>query len=45
LSAAELKDAAGKPDAGERGYRDSGPPAFVLQGTVAQPLVIGRPAG
>jgi hypothetical protein len=37
-----MKEAARQPDANERGYRDSGPPSFVLQGTFEQPLVIGR---
>lgn len=38
-----MKEAPRQPDDGERGYRDSGPPSFVLQGTVERPLVIGRP--
>ena len=38
-----MKEAPAVPDTGERGYRDSGQPTFVLQGTVEQPLAIGRP--
>jgi hypothetical protein len=38
-----MKEASRQSDASERGYRDAGPPSFVLQGTVSQPLVIGRP--
>jgi hypothetical protein len=38
-----MKESLRQPDIGEKGYRDSGPPSFVLQGTVERPLVIGRP--
>lgn len=37
-----MKEAARVPDAREQGYRDAGPPSFVLQGTVERPLAIGR---
>jgi hypothetical protein len=37
-----MKEAPRAPEAGEQGYRDSGPPSFVLQGTVDRPLAIGR---
>ena len=37
-----MKEAPRVPDTGEYGYRESGPPSFVLQGTVDRPLVIGR---
>lgn len=39
-----MKDVSRQPSTGERGFRDPGPPMFVLQGTVERPLVIGRPA-
>lgn len=38
-----MKESPRQPDAGVRGYRDSGPPSFVLQGTFERPLAIGRP--
>lgn len=37
-----LMKEAGVPEPGERGYRDAGPPTFVLKGTVDHPLAIGR---
>lgn len=40
-----MKEAPEQPAAVETGYRESQPPAFVLQGTVAQPLAIGRAPG